>query len=663
MTRMNHLLKTLLLVLSAGALFSCSDEFIKEKPGISGVATSAIIISPDWETDEYEFSCEGVDNADFTVTSKPEWLILEKLTGKFQDSIATVYGLATKEPRYSNIGFYIDQMVVKADGKQYAVPVYYITEGNPKVQVDREFEIIPTNYNQSMQITNTGEGILLWDLLSLPSWLTINESQFNPSSLILAKGNAALLPISFNMQAATQSNLTGTIRLKTNDKNHPTVEIAVTANLGTPNLYFMEKQMSFESTETTRTSRVYNQGSGILVWNFEGLPEWISASSTGGTVMPYSSSNDFSFTCLRTNLQPGLNTATFYLKSNDPEEPSVPITVSVRVPGTGANIKAIEGNVMDATFDKNTNTLYYVTGQPNQLVAYDVTAKTVLHQVALSKAPTCLSIDEDFKKALVGHGGLISTVDISSFQVSKTYELNSTVYDMEWAIDNWFCYTNVNSTANLLWINDVTGEKYQTVQADGFYSLGTADLRKIPNQPYLIGSKKEISPTGIFVFDLETKALKSYAHQSIGNSRFIKQGELMVSGYSSIIRSSALIAATGNSINGPSAIGELKISQYANASWWIDHCEANHSIWALLSYYAHSYYPPENGKLYRFEDNDYTLVKTYSYDYMYQPDAQTAPYEVEARYVFSNSQGTELTLLRKGASNTVWSMEFMAVQE
>ena len=60
----------------------------------------------------------------------------------------------------------------------------------------------------------------------------------------------------------------------------------------------------------------------------------------------------------------------------------------------------------------------------------------------------------------------------------------------------------------------------------------------------------------------------------------------------------------------------------------------NHSIWAIFSYYTFSYYPPETATFYQFEDNDYTLVKKYTFDNMFQPDAVTTAYEVEARYVF-----------------------------
>ncbi|HZL10640.1 MAG TPA: hypothetical protein VFC65_11640 [Prolixibacteraceae bacterium] len=657
---MNNFLKIIIFLTVILAFFSCSDEFINEKLDISGVAESAIIISPEWDPDDYQFKCEGVENADFSINSKPDWLIVDSNSGKFADSLATIHGSANPEPRFSKTGIYVDQMLITTFGKKYAIPVYYITEGNPSVEVNRAFEISYNNYSNELQISNSGNGILLWDIVSIPYWLTVNMSQFNLMSVILGEGAATTLPFTFDIQAAVQNNMKGTIVLKTNDKNNPLVEIAVSADTGTPSLSFLNEQLDFGSSETTIPTRIYNPGNGILIWSFERLPEWLTVSTANGIVPPYSSSSDLIFTCNRSNLQPGLNSATFYLKSNDPNKSSVAIRVSLRAPGISANIKAMEGNIVDATFDKNTNILYYAAQQPNRLVAYDVTSKTVLHEVALSKAPTCLTIREDFKQALVGHGGMISTVDLTSYVVSKTYELNYTVYDVEWAKDDWYCYSQENSTSsNLFWININTDETYETPTN---YMLGTADLKKIPNQPYIIASRKNISPTGIFVFDLDTKTQKSYSHESIGNVWFFKGNELMVTGYSYIVRTSSVTAVSGSQLNGPTSIGELKYSENRATSWWIDYSEANHSIWAIFSYYTQSYYPPVKATIYQFEDNDYTLLKTYTYDNMYQPDAQTAAYEVEARYVFANSSGTELSVLRKGTNNSIWSIEFIPVQ-
>ena len=658
---MKRIIKNCILLSIAILTFSCSDEFINEKLDISGVAISAVIISPEWETDDYQFQCEGAGNADFIIESKPEWLSADAVTGKFVNSIATIHVKANLEYRYSNTGIYADQMMITAGGKKYAVPLYYINEGPPAIQVNRTFEISYNNFYNQMQISNSGNGILLWDIVSMPEWLTVNTGQFDSMSLMLGKDASASIPFLFNLEKAVQNdNLTGTILLKTNDKNNPLVTIQVAANLGNPDFNIFENPLNFDNTETTKIFRVYNHGEGIAIWRFETLPEWLTVSPANGVVLSYSSA-DINFTCDRSKLSPGLNSATIYLKSSDPDRPSIAITVTVRVPGIGENIRLLEGNIVDLKINKNTNTLYFVTSQPNKLVTYNIVNKEVTHEIALSKAPTCLAISEDFAKAVVGHGGMMSVIDLTAYSVSKTYETDYTVYDAEWADDNWFCYTKANNnTENLLWMNVSTDESIQT--STGSHILGTADLKKIPNQPYIIAGRKNVSPSGIFVIDIATKTLKSYTHTTLGDLWFFNEGQLVVTGYSYVMRTSTITAPDGYNLNEPPSIGELIGEAYRYPAWWVDFTPESNSIWAILSYHADYYFPPYNGRIYQFEDNDFKLAKTITYNNIFQPDAQTAAYEVEARYVFANNEGTELTVLRKGKDNNNWSIEFIPVQ-
>ncbi len=656
MTRsFNHIISFLAAVL----LLSCSDEFVNEKITISGVASSAIIISPEWEPDTYQFQCEGTGNDNFVIENKPDWLVIENASGKFADGIATIHCKANSEPDYSQTGIYIDQMLVSSNGKKYAVPVYYITEGNPTAEVVRNFEIQYNNYNNyqnQLQISNRGDGVLFWEIISMPEWLTVNWDQFDVRSLMLGKDASSIVPFVLNVESAMKNDLNGSILLRTNDKNNPLIEISVKANLGTPLLSFYDDKIDFGSSETTRTYYFYNHGDGILVWNLEQLPEWLTVSSASGILFPYSSSTEVTFTCDRSKLNPGLNHATIYLKSNDAGKPSLAIDVHVRVPGVSENIRALEGNIIDATMDKSTNTLYYITGQPNKLVAYDISSRTVKNEVELSKTPTCMAITEDYTKALIGHGGMMSVLNLNDFSVTKTYETVYTVYDAEWAKDDWYCFTKTDENSSVLcWINTDTDETFETTTSGRF---GTADLMKVPGKPYIVGSRANVSPTGIFVFDIDTKSYKSYVHESIGNLWFFDGGEIAITGFSEVMRTSVITSGGDN----PPAIGELKTEAYARPAWWIDFSPANHSIWAIFSYYTFSYYPPETATFYQFEDNDYTLVKKYTFDNMFQPDAVTTAYEVEARYLFANREGTEISLLRKGKDNNNWSIEFIPVQ-
>lgn len=652
---MKRIFQHIIIAVVGLLLFSCNDDFVDEQLEISGVAISSVIVSPNWEAQSYEFMLEGLGNAEFTIDTKPDWLTTESSTGSLLNGIGSIRCEVNEVSAYSSTGIYIDQMLISVGGRQYAVPVYYISEGNPRIMVSRVLEINYNDYTSYVQLSNTGDGILLWDVLSMPDWLIVDQDQFDYSSLMLGKNSTANIPFIVNTEKATLvGTQEGTIVLATNDASNSQVEIAVKIDLGSPMIDFYDKIVDFGTSETEKTIQFHNIGSGLLVWSFEQLPDWLTISPNSGMSSSYGFEQVI-VTCDRTNLQQGLNTATIALKTNVPDYPSIEITITVREPGVGENIQLLEGKIVDVTFNKSTNTLYYVTGLPNKLVAYDLLNKTVLQETDLEKAPTSLGINADFSRATIGHGGMISSVNLSSFTVDKIYETDYTIHDVEWAKDDWYCYTKTDDRSNFLyWINTATDEFYGMPLS---MSLGTADLKKVPGQSYMVGWRKNVSPSGVYVFDIDNRTLESYEHSSLGKLWFFDNNELVLTANSDILRTSTLLSGSGDL----SAIGRLTTATYAYPTWAADFSPELNSIWVISSYHQNAYFQPETATIYQFEDNDYTLVKKYLYDNYMQIDAQSSRYEVEAHYLFANSAGTELSVLRKGKDNDVWSIEFIPI--
>jgi len=650
----NTILFTLLYLLTA-----CTNDFLNENltPVSFPVGESNIYISPDWQSRDYLFNLPSLKDADYEIVSKPSWLVIDAESGHLSDSIATVQCSAKKNAAFSAVGVYMDFMTVKAEGQNYKVPVAYITEGNPTVQVESSVALSYSYYgNLYLQIQNTGVGILMWDIVSMPDWLAVDTALLESGGIYISQYNSYNIPLVIKPGENASGSLTGKIVLSTNDKEHPRVTINVTADLGTAQLNINSSAINFASTETSKALNFSNYGSGTLVWKFEDIPDWLTITPLSGMYNPYTSYDNIIFSCDRAKLSPGQNTAIVNLKTNDSSHPSYSITVTAVAPGNNENIRAIVGNITDAVFNKNTNTLYYVTAAPNKFIAYDVTTRTILHDIALSKAPTCFAISEDWTRAAVGHNGTLSSIDLSGNTVAATYLSDYSVHDIAWGENDWFCFTQTGgSFSKLHWINTATGGTYDTSNS----SLdGSSIIKKLPNQPYIIGTRNSSSPSGFFAFDIAGKSLKSYSHMDLTRFWMSEDGVYVFASNLNVYRATSSTGSTDTFDADINAIGKITFaSGYNYGLNFLYH--SNHFLWVIQN---DSYSSDSPASIYQFEDNDYTQVKKYAYDLLYQPDAQTSSFSVSANYVFANNEGTEISVLCKGTTNNTWLIQFVPVK-
>ncbi len=656
---MQHSIKNTIVFAFLYLLTGCSNAFLAEDlyRKTLPVGLSTISISPDWQSAYYKFKLPSLNNVEYTITSKPSWLNISPMSGTISDSIAVVQCSADINSDFSQAGIYMDFMTVKSEGKDHKVPVAYISEGNPNVEVESSIEITYSNFNYNyLRIQNTGLGVLMWNIVSMPDWLAIDSSRLEPTGFIIMQEHSYDLPLTLKKGENFSGNLTGNIVLVTNDKAHPTVSINATAELGDPSLNITTNVIILTTSEPSKSLSFSNYGSGLLTWKFENIPDWLTISPSSGLNSPYFSSGDVVFSFNRDKLSPGQNTSVIHLKTNDSSHLTYTITVTAVAPGNNENIRSINGNIIDVVFNKNTNTLYYVTSLPNKLVAYDVSTRAVLHEVALSKAPTCFAISEDWTKAAVGHNGSFSNINLSSFTVVSTYQSDFTVRDIAWASNEWYGYTQSGgSFTSLHWINTATGALYDDVdnRLDG-----SSIVKKVPGQPYLIATRNGTSPSGFFAYDIATKSKKSYSHMDLTNFWMSEDGQYVFSQNSNIYRTTSSTGSTDNFDADINSIGKINFgtTNYYGIKF-LSH--SNHYLWLIQ---GDSYPATSSNLVYQFEDNDYTLVKQFACNTLYQPDEQTAAFTLQANYVFANNEGTEVSVLCKGTSNNTWIIQFIPVE-
>ena len=142
------------------------------------------------------------------------------------------------------------------------------------------------------------------------------------------------------------------------------------------------------------------------------------------------------------------------------------------------------------------------------------------------------------------------------------------------------------------------------------------------------------------------------------NFWFSEDGDYIFAMNSNIYRTTSSTGSTDTFNANISAIGKINIgAQNYYGLQFIYH--NNNYLWVLQN---ETYPLGSSTSIYQVEDNDYTFVKKYDYDLVYQPDAQTTPLEISANYVFVNKEGTEIAVLCKNVSGNSWVIQFVTVQ-
>jgi hypothetical protein len=632
--------------------FSCNNDFLTEKPVFSTDASvlSDIYVAPEWEANECHIQYNGAGNAKFSVVNAPEWLNILS-SGQFYNDLATVRCSANRHNEFSGVGIYNSIMTIEIEGQgKVAVPVAYVVEGNPVIETVNKINLT-YNYGAatSLSIKNRGAGILLWAIVECPEWLAIDYSMDTPSTGLLPQNAESSVYISCKEQNLTDS-ATGRIVIASNDKNNPVTVIEVTFDAGSPIFHCDYNLMDFGRQETTQNFWFLNNGDGLLIWTIEDYPEWIRPAETHGTLSAYNGTS-VNLTCDRNKAPAGANEAVITVKTNDKANPSYSITVKCNNGNNPFNLIPIDGTIMDAWMDKDADLLYLTTSQPNRLIAYNVKSKTIDREVILSKAPTCFSISEDGHKAIVGHGGMISSIDMDNFSVTKTTNVGHVIFDIEWGANEWVCYTVGNGAqwTNLYWVNLLTN-----AVETGEQTYENCMIKKAPHTNYILGSEINLS-SGIYLFDINTRKRTTDIFDSFGYFWFSADATYIFDSWKRVYRTSTVVEQKTIS-----PIDQL--TYHLNKVTWIDHDAKTNSLWVVPSVYPYPF--NTNAEVFQMEATDYTVVKTYNYDDYYKA-TDGIDYKVQARYAFVNSAGTELMVVkgvfRDYTPGNAWSIEHIPV--
>ncbi len=637
-------------------LCSCKDDYLTER-NTTQTLNTYMYVSPEWETANYPIIRTNTGNAKYTISDFPEWLILDSRTGRFTNDTAYITCSAIQQKDFMQTGIYNTFMIMDIEGVgSCKVPVGYVNEGNPSISCNLSTVEFGVNRNDQSSITlnNQSDGILIWQVVKSPKWITLSKNTGMMRSYSAEDINIKLEPNRIFL-----ADTIGEIVISNNSRNSPQYIVKVYYNTGNPSFSCNIDQIDFGFTSDKKTITINNYGNGILGWTLAQCPEWLTVSPIKGTIaQSFFDENMITLTCNRTGLSTGEHNGTVIFTTNDKSKPTYSINVKCWAgEGNSQNTVSIEGIVVNTAHDRIANKIYILTQSPNRLLVYDTEKYSVTNTITMDLAPMCVALSDDGNKAIVGHSGNVSIIDLTSYHVTKSIAIDFTVYDAVIVNDGLCLLSANNGSYYSKWLYLDTGN---TQILSGIRNLqGKVLFHKVAEQNIIVATSMRTSPSGINIIDCESMKLTKYYHEEISPFWLSADGGKIFCSQTNVYRTP--INATGEI--SPIGIFQNHGNYFFDWIMWVDHCPATNSLWVLENPATWRDLPND---LAQYEATNYTFVKSYSYsDYYTTLNGVSDVYATSAQYVYANNSGSDVFVIKnvdKKYNANAWSLESINVK-
>lgn len=425
-------------------------------------------------------------------------------------------------------------------------------------------------------------------------------------------------------------------------------------NWGTPKASVRETLVDFDLFRDRKELRIENFADGILFYKLTKKPSWLEVSKSswdGDNIktgdVNYLEPNRYYTLFLipdADELSPGVHEGEIVFETSDPEHPLLKINVKIRE-RTYENPETmipIEGEVVDAEFDKTTNTAVFITRNPAKLVAFNADTSTKKEKL-LDKNPYCVGLSAESNTILLGESGQMKFIDLSTFTVKEKVVLPYIVADIVDGENGHYYYSN--KEGEIYSFNLSSKEVKKQSIADSFgYGIKADILLKVGNKSQLALTGSFVSPNGFYLIDAavpDDLKLVHYWHESFGKKLLTSEDfKYLFSFTSSIYKFPD--ENTGNTIH---LLGELSLQSHTGITW-MHHSALTSSVWISYSPYdpSQSWFKEVIAE---YDDKTFDLKRTIALnEYVATYNGTKDYYHTSARYFFSTKAGNKLFLIK-----------------
>lgn len=485
-----------------------------------------------------------------------------------------------------------------------------------------------------------------YTIITFPGWMEFETMEGNFSD-----GKTFLNFLTKNIESTGQLGTYNGI-IEFNIENYGILLVPVLyANFGNPQIWISTSVLDIGERQNVSFT-IKNTSNGILFWQADLLPEWLSLSENSGTTGP-NESVTLTAMVLRQGMTTGTYNGSFTVYSNSPEKiTTVQLTMEVTKDNLILGQENIAGEVTDAAYYKEKDLMVVCTREPNRLLLYDF-RNHERQAIELDKSPRCFDFSTDGNRGVIGYNqGAVSRIDLLNYTVDKTLEVDFIPSDIVYG-DNEWCYATPLSGqwTQLSNLNLETGALIKG--QSNIY--GETIIRRRPNTNILIGTMLNLSPNGIEIFKINPNYLVNdtvgHRHVDTGNFWFSDDGKKIYCGNGKIYLTPEYPKRDDLYVLEPQLTGLLETSH--GRINWIDHNTLTNSLYAAESHYDR---PPV---IEEFDALNYNRKREIPVSANMMED----PY---FHYLFSNREGSLLFLLKSTRQqNQVarkWFLEILSLK-
>ena len=162
---------------------------------------------------------------------------------------------------------------------------------------------------------------------------------------------------------------------------------------------------------------------------------------------------------------PGEHEGEIVIETSDPSNPVfiIEIRITIRSYENPESMIPVEGTIVDASFDKTTSTLFYITHNPVKLVSFNLDTGIKREKIT-ERSPTSIRLSADNKTIMIAESGMMEFVDPTTLSTKDKVESPYTVSEIEDGENGYYYLTNKEGelfSYNTLTRNKEAGNSYK----------------------------------------------------------------------------------------------------------------------------------------------------------------------------------------------------------